>query len=76
MKTIDKNALSDEKNPALKNLRYQVIRSEGDIMQKCNSDCIVRIYDRYETDDYIILVLEYCNGGDLADTIHERGRIP
>lgn len=45
-------------------------------MAKCNSKHVVRLYERYETEHHIMLVLEYCNGGDLAEEINTRGRIP
>lgn len=36
----------------------------------------MRCYDAYENDEYVIMALEYCNGGDLSQEIKKRGRIP
>ncbi|XP_052192137.1 serine/threonine-protein kinase ATG1a isoform X2 [Diospyros lotus] len=36
---------------------------------------IIRLFDVIRTEDTIYLVLEYCNGGDLAAYIHRRGKV-
>lgn len=48
---------------------------EGEIkcMKTMNSPYIIKLYETLEDKDYIYLVLEYCDGGDL--TI-EQGRLP
>lgn len=34
------------------------------------SDNICQLLDHFETDEYVVLVLEYCSSGDLYDLIH------
>lgn len=34
-------------------------------MEQLNSDYIVKISTTHENDEYIYIVLEYCNGGDI-----------
>jgi serine/threonine protein kinase len=53
---------------------FRMINDEVDIMhkiKKCKNVCknIVRCYDIFEEFDYIYLVLEYCENGDLSQII-------
>lgn len=45
-------------------------------MMKCNSEHVVRCYNKYEDDENIIMAVEYCNSGDLYQEIKKRGTIP
>lgn len=76
LKVINKRKILAERNMAVRRIKQKLIRSEAEIMSKCESKHVVRLYGRYETDDYIMLALEYCNGGDLAMQIDNRGKIP
>lgn len=76
LKIIDKNQINATANPAIRNLKYNLIRSEAEIMTICDSNYVVRMYDHFESEDHIVFVLEYCNGGDLYTIIKERERIP
>lgn len=76
LKVIDRKTIKKERNLTMKALRAKLIRDEIRVMEMCDSDYVVRIYDKYENDEHMIMALEYCNGGDLADHIYERGKIP
>lgn len=45
-------------------------------MMLCNSEHIVKCYDVYENRSLKIMVMEYCNGGDLQGEISSKGKIP
>lgn len=48
------------------------IYNEIEVMKSLNSDYIVRHHCSKETDKYIYLVIEYCNGGDLMKNISKQ----
>lgn len=47
--------------------------SEINIMKNLNHPNIVRLYDVYETDKYLCLIMELVTGGELFDRIIDRG---
>ena len=49
--------------------RKESIRSEYNILTSLNHDGVVRAMGMYEEPDYIYLVMEYVEGGDLLDRI-------
>ncbi|WCJ22524.1 Serine/threonine-protein kinase ATG1a [Euphorbia peplus] len=48
---------------------------EISILSTINHPNIIRLFDSIQTEDKIFLVLEYCDGGDLADYINRRGKV-
>ncbi|WKA05689.1 hypothetical protein VitviT2T_023638 [Vitis vinifera] len=68
IKEIDKEHL----NPKVKDNLFKEI----EILRTINHPNIIRLLQAIETSDRIFLVLEYCDGGDLAAYIHRRGRVP
>ncbi|KAG5181297.1 putative death-associated protein kinase, partial [Tribonema minus] len=50
------------------------LRREVDIMRQLRHPNIVRLEDVFETDDQLVLVLEYARGVELFDAILTRGR--
>eukprot|EP00611_Tribonema_gayanum_P024373 TRINITY_DN5359_c0_g1_i1.p2 TRINITY_DN5359_c0_g1~~TRINITY_DN5359_c0_g1_i1.p2 ORF type:complete len:193 (-),score=57.48 TRINITY_DN5359_c0_g1_i1:562-1140(-) len=50
------------------------LRREVDIMRQLRHPNIVRLEDVFETDDQLVLVLEYASGVELFDAILARGR--
>lgn len=49
-----------------------IARHEIRVLRKLghDNDNICQLLDHFETDDYIVLVLEYCANGDMYDIIH------
>ena len=61
-----------------KNLSQKIIanlNSEIEILSTINHPNIIKIYDIIRTEDYIHLVLDYCDGGDLHNFIQKNGKI-
>ncbi|XP_065831216.1 serine/threonine-protein kinase ULK1-like isoform X2 [Oscarella lobularis] len=46
------------------------LQKEMDILKRVNHSNVVRLYDHKKTENILFLVLEYCNGGDLAEYLH------
>ncbi|XP_022770658.1 serine/threonine-protein kinase ATG1a-like isoform X2 [Durio zibethinus] len=67
VKEIDKKLLSSKVGENLRN--------EISILSTINHPNIIRFFEAIETDDRIYLVLEYCDGGDLAAYIHQHGKV-
>ena len=49
--------------------KEQMIRDEIDIMRRCKHPNIVQMYEDYDTQRHIYLVMELIKGGDLFDAI-------
>ncbi|XP_077996554.1 serine/threonine-protein kinase DCLK3-like isoform X2 [Glandiceps talaboti] len=62
LKIIDKAKLKGKEH---------MLENEIGIMKAVNHPNIVRLFDEYETDENIYLVMEYVKGGDLFDAITE-----
>uniref|UniRef100_A0ABM0MP68 Serine/threonine-protein kinase DCLK3-like n=1 Tax=Saccoglossus kowalevskii TaxID=10224 RepID=A0ABM0MP68_SACKO len=62
MKIIDKSKLKGKEH---------MLENEVGIMKAVNHPNIVRLYEEYETQDHIYLLMEYVKGGDLFDAITE-----
>ncbi len=43
-------------------------------MRKLNHESVIRLYNIYESEHHIYLVLELLNGGELFDRIREKGQ--
>ncbi|KAJ7951399.1 Kinase family protein [Quillaja saponaria] len=67
VKEIDKKQLSQKVSENL--------LKEISILSTINHPNIIRLFEAIETKDRIYLVLEYCNGGDLANYIHRHGKV-
>lgn len=48
---------------------------EISILSTINSPNITRLFEAIKSEDRIYLVLEYCDGGDLAGYIHRHGKV-
>ena len=54
--------------------KESMIQSEIDILKKVEHPNIVKLYDIFESPDKIYLVMELVTGGELFDSIVERGK--
>ena len=50
-----------------------LIRSEIEILKICQHPNIVRLIDSFDDIDNIYIVMEFCEGGDLANYFEKRG---
>jgi len=68
IKRIDKKRLS----------KSNVIdcKSEVNVMAKLTHPNIVSIYEYFEDDDFLYLILEYCKKGSIQDYINQNGAMP
>ncbi|XP_048421594.1 serine/threonine-protein kinase ATG1a isoform X2 [Pyrus x bretschneideri] len=67
VKEIDKTQLSPKVSDNL--------LKEISILSTINHPNIIRLFEAIQTKDRIYLVLEYCDGGDLAAYIHRQGKV-
>ncbi|XP_039008387.1 serine/threonine-protein kinase ATG1a-like isoform X2 [Hibiscus syriacus] len=67
VKEIDKKLLSSKVSENL--------LKEISILSTINHPNIIRFFEAIETEDRIFLVLEYCDGGDLAAYINRHGKV-
>jgi Ca2+-binding EF-hand superfamily protein len=51
----------------------ELVKCEIEIMKVCQHPNIIRLYDIFENNDYIYLIMEHCSGGDLFSYIEKRG---
>lgn len=66
IKCIDKTAINQKNSTSV----LAMLRREMTILKHINHINIVRFYDCFEKFNFIHIVLEYCNSGDLAQLIH------
>ncbi|XP_050147030.1 serine/threonine-protein kinase ATG1a-like isoform X1 [Malus sylvestris] len=67
VKEIDKKPLSPKVSDN--------VLKEISILSTINHPNIIRLFEAIQTEDRIFLVLEYCDGGDLADYIRRHGKV-
>lgn len=60
--------------PKAKVRSLQMLRNEIDIMKTLDHPSIIKLYDAFEDDDSVHLVMELCKGGELFERII-RGRL-
>lgn len=78
VKIINKDALLNDANASNENpdgLSYGIER-EIIIMKLLNHPNVLRLYDVWETDKQLYLILEYVEGGELFDLLVESGPLP
>jgi len=51
------------------------IHQEYKILMEIDHPNIIKLYEVYESESCIFLVLEYCQGGELFDMINEKGKL-
>lgn len=61
----------------MSNVELELQRREIDVLKMCQHPNIIRMLDIYENPDYIYMVLEYMEGGDLYNFLLKRSfKIP
>ena len=51
---------------------FELVKTEIDILKICQHPNIVKIYDVFDTANYIYIIMEYCSGGNLLSYIKKR----
>ena len=51
----------------------QQVKTEIDILKIAKHPNIIQLYDVFENENYIYIIMEYCPGGDLFSYIEKRG---
>lgn len=69
IKSITKKSLA--KSQSLLEKEIKIL----DELTKLQHENVVRLLDCKETTQYVYIVMEYCNGGDLADYLLQRGTL-
>ncbi|KAJ3099174.1 hypothetical protein HDU97_003369 [Phlyctochytrium planicorne] len=82
IKIISKDSLSSSDDPAVQNLSPEKrnalnkkIEREITIMKLIQHPNIMQLYDVYETEKELFLILEHVEGGELFDYLVKRGRL-
>lgn len=58
---------------AEKKYHFEQLRGEIEVMRRLNHPNIIKMYDVFETDTELYIVMELCSGGELFDRIKEYG---
>lgn len=53
-------------------LKYAI--AERNVMSKCNSPFIVKMYHSFQTESHLVIVMDYCPGGDLYSYLLQKKR--
>jgi serine/threonine protein kinase len=71
-KTKEKVAIKIIKKESMQNSAdIELVKSEIDIMKLCRHPNIVRLLDHFENAEYIFIVMEFLQGGDLGDYLNK-----
>ena len=57
----------------MNNQDLELAKTEIDILKVSQHPNIIKLYDVYDTADFIYIVMEYCSGGDLFGYLEKRG---
>lgn len=73
VKEIDKTRFFKGMDSRHRKQYFSQFRMEIDIMQELEHDNLIKLFDVYETQDKICLVMEKCSGGELFERIQQKG---
>ena len=65
VKSINKERMQHER-------QRQKVMQEVTIIKRMRHENVVKLYETYESDKYIIFVIELCAGGDLLNYVRKR----
>ncbi|CAG9310379.1 unnamed protein product [Blepharisma stoltei] len=68
LKIIDKMKLNQQR-------LYKRLRNEVSLQSQLNHPCIVRLYDYFEDQENVYLLLELCSGGELFTYLKTEGKL-
>ena len=76
LKVLDLHAIEKEPNERVREIKRRLCRTDSQLMMICNSTNVVRCFNVYENKQMKIIVMEYCNGGELQREISKKVKIP
>lgn len=66
-------AIKSFKKKEMKPIDFGLVKTEIEILKMCQHPNIIKLYDMFENQDDIHIVMEYCEGGDLFAYLEQRG---
>jgi Ca2+-binding EF-hand superfamily protein len=66
-KTKEKVAIKIIKKESMNSTDVELVKGEIDIMKLCRHPNIVTLFDHFENNDYIFIIMEFLSGGDLEE---------
>lgn len=63
------------KRTGISNTQLRNIENEVLVLERSGHPNVISLIDRMKSKNSYYLILEYCNGGDLASIVAERGRL-
>ena len=70
--TKDKVAVKVMNKNNMDSSDLELVRTEIEILKICQHPYIIKLYDIFENVDYIYIIMEYCQGGDLFSYLEKR----
>jgi len=70
IKSFNKKKLNKEREVSKKK-----IMSETNLMKSLKHNSIVKIYETFETTNYLIIIMEHISGGDLLTFVKKRSKL-
>ena len=55
--------------------QWLLLHDEIKILCSVNTPSIIRIFNKFKTEEHFYLILEYCNGGTLEELLKKRERL-
>jgi serine/threonine protein kinase len=53
----------------------ELVKTEIRVLRECKNDNVVRYVDNFMTERSIVIVMEYCEGGELQNYLHNKSRL-
>ena len=69
IKCISKKAMIDNKH------NLEKVKKEVDILEQLKSSSVIKLFETFESEKYMLLVEELCVGGDLLTYVRKRRRL-
>lgn len=66
-------AIKSFKKKEMTPIDFGLVKTEIEILKVCQHPNIIKLYDMFENQDDIHIVMEYCEGGDLFGYLEQRG---
>lgn len=54
----------------------ELVKTEIKVLKACKNDNVIRFVDSFKTDNYVFIITEFCNGGDLEHYLEKQKQIP
>lgn len=54
----------------------ELVKTEVKVLKGCKNDNVISFVDTFKTDNYLFIITEFCNGGDLEHYLEKKKQIP